>query len=87
MTLKQTDNWKDIVKKATESGFTEVPLSTSLQELKVIQLFKDTKVIMSAKMVHAALGEKEPKWYSDKLWFLAKKEILVCVSRGYYKLA
>lgn len=87
MTLKQQDNWKSIVEKAIEAGFTTVPVSTSAQELKVIQLFKDTKIIMSAKVVHAALGVKDNKWYSDKLWNLAKKDILVCVSRGYYKLA
>ncbi len=87
MTNQEDNNWKAIVEKAMKVGFKEVPVSTSALEIKVVQLFKDTKQIMSAKAVHGILGEKEPKWYSDKLWFLAKKQILVCVSRGYYKLA
>ncbi len=87
MTLNEKDNWKCIVDKAIASGYDTVPVSASVLEAKILQLFKDTKKIMSAKVVFEALGEKEQKYYSDKLWYMAQKGHLKCVSRGFYKLA
>ncbi len=87
MTLNEKDNWKSIVDKAIASGYKEVPVSASLLEIKILQLFKDTKIIMSAKVVFDALGEKEQKFFSDKLWYMARKGQLKCVARGFYKLA
>ena len=75
-----------IIEKAKLVGFTELPIGGSLLENQVIELFKETNLIMSAKVVQDLLGEKTNKWYSDKLWNLEKKGILVVLSRGLYQI-
>lgn len=82
---QQERTWEQIVSDAKKAGFTEIPVSTSALEQKVIKLFKDTKIIMTAKIVMDQLGEKPQKWYSDKLWYLAQKDILETVTRGCYR--
>jgi len=82
----ETRTWEEIVRDAKKAGFTELPVGGSALESQVIKLFQDTKSIMTAKVVMDQLGEKPQKWYSDKLWQLEKKGILVVLARGYYKI-
>lgn len=91
--MKNSENpkntsFKELVEKAKSVGFDKVPESTSVLETRVIALFEQSQKILTAKQCSEILGEKETKWYSDKLWYLAKKGILVKLpTRGYYKFA
>jgi len=75
-----------LVSKARQVGFDEVPESTSELETKVIEILRQSKKIMTAKQMFSILQEKNAKWYSDKMWNLAKKGVLVKLpTRGFYK--
>lgn len=85
MTLEKTEIEK-LISKAKQVGFDKVPESHSELESKVIEIFRLSQKILTAKQCQAIIGEKETKWYSDKLWYLAKKGVLVKLeTRGYYK--
>ena len=87
MTEKQiSTSLKEEIEKAIKVGFDQVPESTNLLELKILEIFNQSQKILTAKQVYNILGEKQQKWYSDKLWYLAKSGKLVkCETRGYYK--
>lgn len=75
-----------MVEKAIELGHDTIPSGTSELEITVIEIFRQSKKIMTAKEIFSITAEKDAKWYSDKLWGLAKKGILVKMpTRGYYK--
>ncbi len=75
-----------LVGKARQIGFDEVPESTSELEIKVIEILRQSKKIMTAKQMFSILQEKNAKWYSDKMWNLAKKGVLIKLeTRGFYK--
>ena len=75
-----------LVGKARQIGFDEVPESTSELEIKVIEILRQSKKIMTAKQMFSILQEKNAKWYSDKMWNLAKKGVLIKLeTRGVYK--
>ena len=87
--METQSNSSDLQKqiaKAKSIGFDQVPDSHSELESKVIEIFRQSGKILTAKQVQSILPEKETKWYSDKLWYLAKKGILVkLATRGYYQ--
>ena len=75
-----------LVASAVKSGFDELPLSTSELEKQLIQLFKDSKKPLSPRYCRDILRIKDGKWYSDKIHYLSRKNILVKTSdRGYYR--
>ena len=77
---------KKQVEKAKLVGFDIVPSSTNQLELDILALFDLSQKIMTAKLVCQILGQKQQKWYSDKLWNLAKTGKLVKLeTRGYYQ--
>lgn len=75
-----------MVAKAIELGHDSIPSGTSELEITVVEIFRQSKKIMTAKEIFSITAEKDSKWYSDKLWALAKKGILIKMpTRGYYK--
>lgn len=81
-----TSEIERLVSKAKLVGFDEVPESTSELETKVVEILRQSKKIMTAKQMFSILQEKNAKWYSDKMWNLAKKGVLVKLeTRGFYK--
>lgn len=77
-----------LIAKAKKVGYDEVPESTSELEQKVVQILKVTGKIYTAKQMCEITGEKSPKWFSDKMWNLAKKGVLIKLeTRGFYKHA
>ena len=77
---------KEQVEKAKLVGFDKVPSSTNQLELDILALFDLSQKILTAKSVCQILGQKQQKWYSDKLWYLAKAGKLVKLeTRGYYQ--
>ncbi len=86
MTKNENKNisWEEVVKFAKLEA-ADTPVSGSVLENKVVKLFKDADCMLSAKVCMDTLGEKHQKWYSDKLWNLAQKGVLVCKQRGWYQ--
>ena len=83
---KVVSDLESLIQKAKVVGFDKVPESTNELDTKICVIFEQSGKILTAKMVQKIIGEKETKWYSDKLWYLAKKGILQkCETRGYYK--
>ncbi len=81
-----SDEIQRLIAKAKQVGFDEVPESTSELETKVVEILRQSKKIMTAKQMFSILQEKNAKWYSDKMWNLAKKGVLVKLeTRGFYK--
>ena len=77
---------KKQVEKAKLVGFDKVPNSTTQLETDILAIFDLSQKILTAKSVCQILGEKSQKWYSDKLWYLAKAGKLVKLeTRGYYQ--
>ena len=77
---------ENLVKKARRVGFDEVPESTSELETKLILVMKNSEKIHTAKQMFEILQEKNAKWFSDKMWNLAKKGVLVKLeTRGFYQ--
>jgi len=82
----KTESIESLILKARKIGRDTVPESMSELETKVITILRESKKIMTAKQMHEILQEKNPKFYSDKMWQLAKKGTLVkLATRGYYK--
>ena len=76
------------IQEAKKVGFDTVPDSTSELEQKIVDIFTLSEKILTAKQVHKIIGEKEVKWYSDKLWYMAKKGVLKKLqTRGYYQIS
>lgn len=78
---------ESLVNKAKEVGFDEVPESTSELETSLILVMKGSGKIHTAKQMFETLGkEKTSKWFSDKMWNLAKKGVLLHLDkRGFYQ--
>ena len=63
-----------------------MPAGTSELETKILAIFDQSGKILTAQQVYKIIGEKEQKFYSDKLWYLAKAGKLVkLATRGYYQ--
>ncbi len=77
---------ENLIRKAKKVGFTEVPESTSELETKLILVMKNSGKIHTAKQMFEILQEKNAKWFSDKMWNLAKKGVLTKLpTRGFYQ--
>ncbi len=90
MTLKSSDSLKkNLIEKAMELGFDEVPQSTSALESDIAAIFQETGKKFTAQAIHGLLKDKYPngaKYYSDKLWYMEKKGTLVHMgTRGWYR--
>lgn len=87
VTQKEKD-FSRIIEKAKLVGTDIVPESHSELEAKIIGIFERTGKIFTAKQIHKLLPEKDTKYFSDKLWYLAKRGVLVKLeTRGYYQIA
>jgi hypothetical protein len=58
--------------------------STQLDQT-IVAIFKGFGKPMTAKEIQKKLPEKSGKWFSDRLWALKQKSLLVSPSRGYYQ--
>jgi len=94
MTLKSSDfsEMKNLLEKAKLVGFDEVPESTTALEAKIAAIFQETGKHYTAQAIHGLLPEKPAKYFSDKLWYMARKGTLEMVTdqkgrrqRGWYK--
>lgn len=75
-----------LVEKAKKIGFETVPENLDELTQKIVTILKDSEKIMTAKQMFEIIDEKSTKFYSDKMWNLAKKGVLVKLpTRGYYK--
>ena len=85
MTLENTEIQK-LVSKARQIGHDSVPENLDALTIKVVEIFKQSGKIFSAKEMFGLIQERNTKFYSDKMWNLAKKGILVKLeTRGYYR--
>jgi len=81
-----SDNLARMVAQAKMLGSDTVPEGTSELETKILAIFNQSGKILTAQQVCKIIGEKEQKFYSDKLWYLAKADKLVKLkTRGYYQ--
>lgn len=87
MTSKEKVSIEDLVSKAKKVGFDKVPESTSELEIKLVEIMRQSGKIFTAKqMCKDILNEQDPKWFSDKMWNLAKKGVLKKLpTRGFYQ--
>ncbi len=84
--IQKTDLEKAVLE-AKKVGFDTVPNSSTELEQKIVDIFTLSGKILTAKQVQKILGEKQVKWYSDKLWYMAKKDVLEKLqTRGYYRI-
>ena len=84
--IQKTDLEKAVLE-AKKVGFDTVPNSSTELEQKIVDIFTLSGKILTAKQVQKILGEKQVKWYSDKLWYMAKKNVLEKLqTRGYYRI-
>ena len=75
-----------LVAQAKRIGSDTVPAGTSELEEKILAIFDQSGKILTAKQVCGIIGEKDTKFYSDKLWYLAKADKLRKLkTRGYYQ--
>ncbi len=85
MTLENQEIQK-LVSKARSIGHDEVPENLDILTTKIVEIFKQSGKIFSAKEMFSLIQERNTKFYSDKMWNLAKKGILVKLeTRGYYR--
>ena len=77
---------ENLVKKAKKVGFDTVPESTSELERQLLFIMKSSGKIHTAKQMFEILQQKNAKWFSDKMWNLAKKGVLEKLpTRGFYR--
>lgn len=78
---------ENLVNQAKKVGFDKVPESTSELETRLILVMRGTGKIHTAKQMFEICGrEKTSKWFSDKMWNLAKKGVLLHLDkRGFYQ--
>ena len=87
MTLEKTEIEK-LVAKANLIGHDTVPQNLDEITVKIVEIMRQTEKIFTAKEMFALIKERNTKFYSDKMWNLAKKGVLVKLeTRGYYKIA
>ncbi len=83
MTNEEIDK---LVLKAKKIGFDEVPQNLDELTEKIVEIMKQSEKIFTAKQMYSLIQERNTKFYSDKMWNLAKKNVLVKLpTRGYYK--
>ncbi len=81
-----SENLAKMVAQAKQLGTDTVPEGTSELETKILAIFNQSGKILTAKQVYKIIGEREQKYYSDKLWYLAQADKLVKLkTRGYYQ--
>ena len=77
-----------LIQQARQIGHDEVPQGTTALEGKIQTIFDNSGKIMSAKEVFSIIKERDAKYYSDKLWYMAKAGKLIKLeARGWYKTA
>ncbi len=77
-----------MIAQAKSVGHNTVPAGTSELEEKILAIFKGSGKILTAKQVCGIIKEKDTKFYSDKLWYMAKAGKLEKLkTRGYYRIA
>ncbi len=85
MTLEQSEIEK-LVSQAKKIGHDQVPKNLDEITTKIVEIMKQSKKIFSAKEMFDLIKERNTKFYSDKMWNLAKKGTLIKLpTRGYYK--
>ena len=85
MTLEKSEIEK-LISKAQKIGHETVPQNLDEITTKIIEIMKQTEKIFTAKEMFDLIQERNTKFYSDKMWNLAKKNVLVKLeTRGYYK--
>ncbi len=77
-----------LVAKAKKIGHDEVPQNLDELTEKIVEIMRQTGKIFTAKEMFSLIQERNTKFYSDKMWNLAKKGVLVKLpTRGYYQIA
>lgn len=78
-----------LLRQAESVGHSEVPTSVTELESKIQYIFDNSGKIMSAKEVFGIIKERDAKYYSDKLWYMARAGKLVKIpnARGWYQSA
>lgn len=85
MTLEKTEIEK-LISQAKKVGFDTVPQNLDEITTKIVEIMRQTEQIFTAKVMYNLIKERNTKFYSDKMWNLAKKGVLVKLpTRGYYK--
>lgn len=84
MTLEQNELDK-LVSKGKLIGHDEIPANNDKLVVQFVEIMRRTEKIFSAKEMTKLTGEKNAKFYSDKMWNLVKRGTLVNLARGYYK--
>ena len=75
-----------LITKAKKIGHDTVPQNLDELTEKIVEILKQSEKIFTAKQMYSIIQEKNTKFYSDKMWNLAKKGVLVKLpTRGYYK--
>ena len=86
MTSNEKTEIEKLVLKAKSIGHDEVPQNLDELTEKIVEILRQSEKIFTAKEMYGIIGEKNTKFYSDKMWQLAKKGVLVKLpTRGYYK--
>lgn len=81
-----SDNLASLVAKAKSIGSDTVPAGTSELEEKILAIFDQSGKILTAKQVCSIIREKDTKFYSDKLWYMAKAgKLRKLKTRGFYQ--
>ena len=79
-------NLEELVAQAKRIGSDTVPAGTSELEEKILAIFDQSGKILTAKQVCGIIGEKDTKFYSDKLWYMAKAgKLRKLKTRGFYQ--
>ncbi len=77
---------ESIVSKAKLVGLDEAPKSTSVLQDVIFKTLTQSGKVYSAKLLHESTGLLTPKHFSDKMWQMSEKGIIVkCETRGYYR--
>ena len=89
---KEFSTIENLIEKAKLVGFDTVPESTTALEAKIARIFQETGKHYTAQAIHGLLPEKPAKYFSDKLWYMARKGTLEMVTdsqgnrqRGWYR--
>ena len=78
---------QEIIEKSKKLGLTQVPTSTVSETAQVIiEIAKASpQKFWTAKLMHELVAERTQKYFSDTMWGLAQKKILVVKARGCYQ--
>ena len=90
---KEESNFEVEILKMVEKLEREIPTNRELSkpatmlDTKIVALFAGYKKPLAPKEVFQTLGEKSQKWYSDRLWALKNKGLLISPAYGFYQIA